>query len=257
MAGVPDTASFSLQDVVDVIPGAQASLQDCFDDANADFFDPVYQGSKDSLLDFRNYGGSAEVWYSYDAGYGDGDVDYSNVVWATCRGAVTGDNVDTSGSWIVQAEYDAVDYFISRGFMRFDLSAIPVTATCEEAGIGIDVLSTDGASAADYKVVVLIGTQNDSLAVEDFDAFTFDDIIMSDYDESPGDDFEVYNTAIKASGGIELGKIEDAFGGYLYVAVVNSYYDNDNNTPSAINGIEFFRSGEVDDFPGLRLVITI
>lgn len=52
---VPDTNTFSLQDVVDEIPSAQSSLVDCFSDAISTSFDPSYSGSKDRLSNFRNY----------------------------------------------------------------------------------------------------------------------------------------------------------------------------------------------------------
>ncbi len=52
---VPDTNTFSLQDVVDVINPTTDDLVDCFSDADPDAFDPSYEGSKNSLLNFRNY----------------------------------------------------------------------------------------------------------------------------------------------------------------------------------------------------------
>ena len=52
---VPNNYNFSLQDVVNEIPGGQSSLQECFNEANASSFDPLYQGSKNSLRNFRNY----------------------------------------------------------------------------------------------------------------------------------------------------------------------------------------------------------
>ncbi len=57
---VPDTNTFSLQDVVDeftkVVPPPD-DLVDCFANANANAFDPAYEGSKDRLSNFRNYAG--------------------------------------------------------------------------------------------------------------------------------------------------------------------------------------------------------
>jgi hypothetical protein len=52
---VPNNYSFSLQDVVNEIPGGQTSLQECFNEANSSSFDSAYQGSKNSLRNFRNY----------------------------------------------------------------------------------------------------------------------------------------------------------------------------------------------------------
>jgi hypothetical protein len=53
---VPDTTDFSLQDVCDVILGSQDDLVECFAEASANYFNPAYEGSKNSLLNFRDYG---------------------------------------------------------------------------------------------------------------------------------------------------------------------------------------------------------
>ncbi len=50
---VPNTNTFSLQDVVDEINPTTDDLVDCFADAVASKFDPAYSGSKDNLLNFR------------------------------------------------------------------------------------------------------------------------------------------------------------------------------------------------------------
>tara|TARA_R110000824_G_scaffold68521_1_gene177156 strand:- start:100 stop:558 length:459 start_codon:yes stop_codon:yes gene_type:complete len=54
--GVPNTTTFSLQDVVDEINPTTDDLVDSFADAVANKFDSSYSGSKDELLNFRNYG---------------------------------------------------------------------------------------------------------------------------------------------------------------------------------------------------------
>ncbi len=53
--GVPDTTTFTLQDVVTDINPTTDDLVDCFADASASGFDPAYSGSKNELLNFRNY----------------------------------------------------------------------------------------------------------------------------------------------------------------------------------------------------------
>lgn len=52
---VPNTSTFSLQDVVNDIGPASNTLQGCFTSASASGFDPTYEGSKDRLSNFRNY----------------------------------------------------------------------------------------------------------------------------------------------------------------------------------------------------------
>ena len=54
--GVPDTTTFTLQNVVDEVNPTTDDLVDCFADATASYFDSSYEGSKNQLLNFRNYG---------------------------------------------------------------------------------------------------------------------------------------------------------------------------------------------------------
>lgn len=51
---VPNTTTFSMQEVANEI-GAGDNLVELFSLANDDGFDPAYEGSKNSLLNFRNY----------------------------------------------------------------------------------------------------------------------------------------------------------------------------------------------------------
>ncbi len=53
--GVPNTTTFDLQTVVNVVNPTTDDLVDCFADAVANKFDSSYSGSKDELLNFRNY----------------------------------------------------------------------------------------------------------------------------------------------------------------------------------------------------------
>ena len=57
---VPDTTTFSLQDVVTEINPTTDDLVDCFADADADLFDPTHQEDKNELLNFRNYDGNLQ-----------------------------------------------------------------------------------------------------------------------------------------------------------------------------------------------------
>ena len=53
---VPNTTTFTLQNVVAAVNPTTDDLNDCFNDADSAQFDPAYQGSKDRLYNFRNYG---------------------------------------------------------------------------------------------------------------------------------------------------------------------------------------------------------
>ena len=61
---VPNTDTFSLQDVQAELGGVNDDLVECFANANANLFDSEYEGSKNSLLNFRNYGGYTRIWTS-------------------------------------------------------------------------------------------------------------------------------------------------------------------------------------------------
>jgi len=63
---VPNTTTFDLQDVVDEVNPTTDDLVACFAAANPDYFNPTYEGSKNSLLNFRDYG-SHNVDYSISA----------------------------------------------------------------------------------------------------------------------------------------------------------------------------------------------
>ena len=60
---VPDTDTFSQQNVVDEVNPTTDDLVDCFSDAVAIKFDPAYEGSKNGLLNFRNYGDKYDDWF--------------------------------------------------------------------------------------------------------------------------------------------------------------------------------------------------
>jgi len=63
---VPNTTTFTLQNVVDEVNPTTDDLVDCFADATSSSFDYNYSGSKNNLLNFRNYGG--EQYWDYAAG---------------------------------------------------------------------------------------------------------------------------------------------------------------------------------------------
>ena len=58
---VPDTTTFTLQNVVTEVNPTTDDLVDCFADATSASFDSAYSGNKDNLLNFRNYGATASL----------------------------------------------------------------------------------------------------------------------------------------------------------------------------------------------------
>ena len=69
--GVPNTTTFDLQDVVDEINPTTDDLADCFSDAVASKFDSSYEGSKNQLLNFRNYGAASLNQFQGSGGQSD------------------------------------------------------------------------------------------------------------------------------------------------------------------------------------------
>ena len=65
---VPDTTTFSLDDVVTEVNPTTDDLVDCFADATAACFDSAYSGTKNQLLNFRNYGAVCTTSYSSSVG---------------------------------------------------------------------------------------------------------------------------------------------------------------------------------------------
>lgn len=264
MAGVPDTNTFSLQDVVDIIPGVQTSLQDCFDDALADLFDPAYEGSKDALLNFRNYGNSSQIYYEPITA-ASRSLYHNDASWSTVRGDTDATSVDDVYDFEIWVEDTGSTYTIHRAFMRFDLTSIPVTATCEEAGIGLDLAaeSADLYDGSNYEAIGIVSTHGASIGTADWDALTLgSNYLFSTFVEvdTASPDYEDFMFAIRSTNSTELGRVEDAFGGYLEVAIINKHYDNDNNQPFDKRGMTVFNSGEAIGGvipPALRLVITI
>ena len=76
---VPNTTTFSLQNVVDAIGGTTASLVDAFANANSLGFDGGYCGTKTCLLNFRNYIAYSKV-YLCAVGSGTGTIGSSAFV---------------------------------------------------------------------------------------------------------------------------------------------------------------------------------
>jgi len=256
MAGVPDTATFSLQDVVNVIPLAQSSLQDCFDDAVDDFFDPTYKGSKDALLNFRNYGGSVGMYFQYVIA-NDGFIDHNDFGWSTVRSAASGSTLYTASQYEVYVDdVGSGDYEIARTFLSFDLSAIPVLAVCESAILGFRVITEYG--GVDDPIAV-VGSQGSTIEVGDYDAYTNANVMLGVYEAANQTIFNDldFTDQLRASGSTQLGYVESAFGGTLDLAMINYYHDQVNQTPSAQAGIQIFRAGEVYVAPLLYVVFTI
>ena len=121
---VPNTNTFSLQDVVNEINPPSDTLQSCFDNASSAQFDITYEGLKDRLSNFRNYGNAAlppsviTLSATYDA--------LTQI--ALLRGEVTNENnasVTATGFW----------YRLNDPNVGTDANSTQVTST--DTGLGV------------------------------------------------------------------------------------------------------------------------
>jgi len=102
MAKVPNTTTFTLQDVCNVVLGNPTTLQECVNNAITSWYDGTYYTAPaTSLYEFRNYGKtgvginlgynsfnpttacSASTTYRYTD---TGDLNTSNVIWTNAAG---------------------------------------------------------------------------------------------------------------------------------------------------------------------------
>jgi hypothetical protein len=98
MATVPNTSTFTLQDVINVVGGT--NLVSAFANATDARFDPSYKGSKDNLLNFRNYDTTRGAYTlscnpTYLSGVGSG----KNVVVTTQAGNSWTASSGSIGGW--------------------------------------------------------------------------------------------------------------------------------------------------------------
>ena len=115
--GVPDTTTFTLQNVVDEIDNDD-NLVGCFNDAIASYFDSNYgPGDESNLLQFRNYG-SQNALSSFQGSSGQNDFKFlctqsiNTNYWHNGSGSTptvgdivytnaTGTTAFTSGTWML------------------------------------------------------------------------------------------------------------------------------------------------------------
>lgn len=149
---VPNTNTFSLQDVCDAIAGAQDDLVECFAEATAGAFDPTYGSITDNdMLAFRNYdeGGAAPFLTISPASFGApasaGSFPLSissNQSWAYSDDAVwlSGSPTSGTGNGTVTVSYTA-----NGGITRYGVITITTTTgsptiirncNVEQAGTG-------------------------------------------------------------------------------------------------------------------------
>jgi len=234
---VPDTNTFSLQDVVDEINPLNNTLSSCFIYASSYGFDSSYEGSKDRLSNFRNYSHESEF-----------QIDYSFSNWATldCEEDSLEDIHDFGVADLddtrmeVRLAADAISTEVSRLFLSFDLSALPTNVTVEEARIELRIISESG---TDPNVLVYYANYGtiDSFDLNNYSTTQVFGCNQSSYFDGGG--HKVVTIDACESGKIFLG---DQGGTTLKVAIL---MQDDYNQTQPANGSDigytFWYAGEV------------
>ena len=237
MGWVPNTATFSLQDVVNVTGGT--SLTAAFANAQDRYFDSAYKGTKTSLMNFRNYGYD-EVMIDRDDNYC-ADIYNSGSTWSTVRGAGSG-SLNGADPYRIRTQNSAGTYIISRTFLGFDLSSLAGKSAVDlEYRHGLRAYS----GAPSLKVVN--GTQSSPVGTGDYDAFTFGDEIISASVNiiSPNGSLSYYLNAVASSS--ELSTISSTYFGAMFKIALLEAYDNNDYAPSSGEDVkyELWKAGEV------------
>jgi len=166
---VPDTNTFSLQDVVDEVNPTTDDLQDCFSDANPDYFNPTYEGSKDRLSNFRDYGSHNE-WTIEWIGLQQMDSVYNqDTSWSDCKSALTGDGINTSSPGKCQLENSSGIFTLHRFFSYITL---PSLSDIEYAELYFQLDSEYTISGYTNRIYAVEGTQGEGeVTTNDYDEF--------------------------------------------------------------------------------------
>jgi len=108
---VPNTTTFTLQNVVDEVNPTTDDLVDCFADAASSSFDSNYSGSKNNLLNFRNYGGTQTTTLTVAQSTivnGTSHIDLGNQSTSSQNISYTWEYVSQSGGSGVDVQYGGV-----------------------------------------------------------------------------------------------------------------------------------------------------
>jgi hypothetical protein len=238
---VPDTNTFTLQNVVDEVNPTTNDLADCFADANPLYFDPTYEGSKNSLLNFRNYG-SVLIG---EFGLAEGSISHGYVwnedeVWSDTRDATFGVAAVTSGDYKVGVGYGGGSFIIYRNFWTFNLASLS-GKTIVSAKLEFAITSQTGIDVGG--VIARIGSQAKYLGVGDFDAFSSTEYAFTRYIKINASGACRAYIRLEAANLAELNAIEGAFGGSLKLAILHDY-DEEDIQPSSELSYTFYRAGE-------------
>lgn len=187
----------------------------------------------------RPIGGAPGVTITTTTVYGstsDGLMRAINTVWATARGAATGQDLDDTSSTEVAATASlrsGANYHIWRSWLFMDLSTIPLTAT-----ITACVLKLMSYDTAESIMTVVEGTQADPLTTADFNNFTGAEFGHVTWALGGGGVPAANQITFNATG---LTYLNTVLGGTAKLCLREYTYDYLNVAPAA--GPPYFRNG--------------
>ena len=141
---VPDTTTFSLQDVVNEVNPTTDDLVCCFSEADDGSFDDSYSGSKNSLLNFRNYGA---VTYS---------VSCSPSSLTINAGATDSTTVTSSEDWTASLNSDTDDIISTYTTSGADGDTLSVTMELKDEGTYDTAIIRVSCGTASFDLAVVI-----------------------------------------------------------------------------------------------------
>ena len=124
---VPNTTTFDLQDVVDEVNPSSNDLVACFAAANDDYFNPLYEGNKDNLLNFRDYG-SHNAASDYTITASPNSYNFSYGLGTTNIYVIT---LPTAGRWQIKSIFGD---FITAYKSDYNKLAVTVSVNTNERG---------------------------------------------------------------------------------------------------------------------------
>jgi hypothetical protein len=258
---VPDTETFTLQDVVDEVnPQVELSLEASFTASQDWLFDPDYQsvgGYHTRLSNFRNYGYIEPIVANRLFKHKFVASSISSFWWDVAADSV-GDNL-LSGISYNQSNLDLTtgwpylgDWGVDRLYVRFDLLTVPEFYEIESATLEFDVETPEYQTGSEYngfdtvpKIVQMDYIQfndlrNDDFVEADWDNATSDEVFIS---KSSSDDhvIAIANTADKTY-------IKGLFGRSLQMCF------RENNDFNEVNYVNWgFTAGVVPYYTGTKL----
>ena len=151
---VPNTTTFSLQDVVDEVNPTTDDLVDCFADAITSAFDSDYSGSKNSLLNFRNYNSVSTISLSSASPFpgvlvGNTSTDNQNITY-------NWEYVGQSGDIDATVSYDGVTR--SPGFVTSPNTTVSMSSLSDGYVEQPFTISGGNATTVEFKFQLLSAT---------------------------------------------------------------------------------------------------